>query len=298
MDLQQLRYVSALARELHFVRAARKMHVTQPTLSQQIKKLEDELGVRLFERSSKQVRLTPAGEKFLGSALSVLETLDKGIQALREDSGELLGEVRLSAIPTVGPYVLPEIITRVRKKAPRMKLQIYEETTAVLLESLKSGRVDLGLLALPVDGEGLVSKTIGRESFFLAVPKSHPLSERKEVVLRDLKDQDLLILQEGHCFGTQTLEFCKRTRTDDRVVFQGSSLLSVLGLAAAGEGVTLVPKMACSSSPSFGLKYIPFKKPSPGRDLGLLWRVTAPLTRTLRFVIETAEQTLHSRLEE
>ncbi len=297
MDLQQLRYVAALARELHFVRAARKMHVTQPTLSQQIKKLEDELGAKLFERSSKQVRLTPPGEKFLGAALSVLETLDKGIQALHDDSGELLGEVRLSAIPTLGPYVLPEIITRVRKKAPKMKLQIYEETTPVLLESLKAGRMDVGLLALPVDAEGLVSKTVGREPFFLAVPKNHALGNQKEVSLKDLKNEDLLILQEGHCFGAQTLEFCKRTRTDDRVVFQGSSLLSVLGLTAAGEGVTLVPQMACSGSVSFGLKYLPFKKPSPGRDLGLVWRVTAPLTRTLRFVIETAEQTLRARLE-
>lgn len=296
MDLQQLRYVVALSKELNFVRAAQKSHVTQPTLSQQVKKLEEELGVPLFERSSKHVRLTAAGEKFLPSALSVLATLDKGVRDLREDSGDVMGEIRISAIPTLGPYVLPQIITQLRRKAPKLKLHIYEETTSVLVESLKSGKVDLGLLALPVDAEGLVSKVAAKEFFYLAVSKKHPLAVRSEVTSRDLRSEDLLILQEGHCFGAQALEFCKRQREDERVVFQGSSLMSVLELAAAGEGVTLVPDLARKSAVPPGLKFLPFKKPRPAREIGFVWRVTAPLTRALRCVLESSEQVLREKI--
>lgn len=296
MDLQQLRYMVALSQELNFVRAAKKSHVTQPTLSQQIKKLEDSLGARLFERSSKQVRLTAAGEKFLPSAEAVLAALEKGIQDLREDSGEILGEIRISAIPTLGPYVLPEIITQLRRKAPKLKLHIYEETTSVLIESLKSGKTDLGLLALPVDAEGIAAKVTAREKFYLAVSKKHELAGRPEVTARDLRGEDLLILQEGHCFGAQALEFCKRQRTDDRVVFQGSSLTSVLQLAAAGEGITLVPDLVRASAVPPGLKFLPFKKPYPSREIGLVWRMTAPLTRAHRAVIETSEQVLLQKI--
>ncbi len=296
MDLQQLRYMTALSQELNFVRAAKKSHVTQPTLSQQIKKLEDELGARLFERSSKQVRLTAAGEKFLPAAVAVLSALEKGIQDLRDDSAEILGEIRVSAIPTLGPYVLPEIITQLRRKAPKLKLQIYEETTSVLIDSLKSGKTDLGILALPVDGEGIASKVTVREAFYLAVSKKHALAGRADVSAKDLRGEDLLILQEGHCFGAQALEFCKRQRTDERVVFQGSSLTSVLQLAAAGEGITLVPDLVRTSAVPAGLKFLPFKKPTPSRELGLVWRMTAPLTRAHRCVMETAEEVLLSKI--
>lgn len=296
MDLQQLRYVVALARELNFVRAAQKSHVTQPTLSQQIKKLEDELGVKLFERSSQRVRLTAAGEKFLAASESVLNTLDQGVRELRDDGGEIRGEVRISAIPTIGPYVLPGLIMNLRRKAPKLHLQIYEETTSVLLDSLKAGRVDIGLLALPIDADGLVSKSLAYEKFFLALSKKHPLARLKEASARDLRSQDLLILQEGHCFGSQALEFCKRERGDERVVFQGSSLTSILELASAGEGITLVPELVLSSAVPPGLKFIPFRKPGPFREIGFVWRVSAPLTRAMRCVIETSEQILKTRL--
>lgn len=277
MELHQLRYVVALARELNFQRAANRAHISQPTLSQQIKKLEDELGARLFERSRRGVRLTAAGKLFLPRAMAALETLAEGAMELKRESGEVAGKIVVGAIPTIGPYLLPEAVLSMKKQAPRLAIEMHEQTTSVLLEYLKAGKVDLGLLALPIEEPGLTSRAIGEEEFYLAVSPRHRLAPKKAVSLADVAAEPMLLLQEGHCFRDQAMDFCKKARTTPEIIFEGSSLTSVMRLAALGEGVTFVPKMAANSLENPGLRFIPFVSPRPKRKIGVVWRVSHPL---------------------
>lgn len=296
MDLQQLRYIVALHQEKNFLKAARRVNVTQPTLSQQIKKLEEELGIPLFERSTQHVQITEAGRKFLPHAISILDTLSKGVAELRDDLEEVRGTVHIAAIPTIAPYVLPQAIRLLKKEAPLVRLEIYEETTSVLLSHLREGTIDLGILALPVDAPGAVTKPVAKEDFWLAVGKQHPLAARKKTSFAAIKSEKLLILQEGHCFGEQALEYCGRSRADEQVIFQGSSLLSVLKLAAAGDGITFVPRMAVEPKAYPELVFLPFQDPKPHREIGFIWRVSAPLTRASRAVMDAAGGAILGRL--
>ncbi len=286
MEIQQLRYVVALSQEKHFGRAAQKLHVTQPTLSQQVKKLEDEISVVLFERSSHGVALTAAGQKFLPYAVTMLDQLEQGMAYMREEHGELSGIIRIAAIPTIGPYLLPKLIVQVKKKAPKLKLELYEMTTRDLMDQLKEGCFDLGLLALPINEKGIVAKSLGCENFFVALHKAHPLAKRNYLVMKDLEKEPLLILEEGHCFGDQTLEYCKRTREDEQVIFQGSSLISVLKLAEVKEGVTFVPEMALDTKAYPNLNFIPLGKPPAQREIGIIWRISSPVGRIHKFLME------------
>lgn len=286
MNLQQLRYVTLLAQERHFHRAAVLANVTQPTLSQQIKKLEQELGTPLFERSPRGVRLTPAGERFTPRARAILDQANEAVGDLKKAKGVIGGTVSIGVIPTICPYFMPPIIKRLRKEVPSLQLKLYEETTSVLMEHLKSGKLELGLLALPVKDRGIASLSILKETFLLAVSKTHRLAKRSTVSVNDISRERLLILQEGHCFRSQSLEFCKKADKDPQVIFQGSSLTSVMRLVASGEGVTLVPKMAAESSLHPSLRFIRFRAPEPSRELGLLWRLSAPLSAAHDKLIE------------
>jgi LysR family hydrogen peroxide-inducible transcriptional activator len=286
MDLRQLMYVVALARERHFSRAARSVHVTQPTLSQQLIKLERELGSPLFERSSKGVRLTAAGQRFLPRAQAILDQAAQAAKDVQSGAQDGAGLVRIGAIPTVCPYVMPGLLRALQATAPRVTLEVFEETTAVLLESLKSGRIDIGVAALPVRDRALASVSLGREEFLLAVPKRHALASVSGVSPARISRERLLVLQEGHCFRQQSLDYCRKAGRDLQVVFQGSSLTSVMRLAAAGEGITLVPRMAADRSGNPGLAFVPFAQPRPYRELGMAWRLSAPLTAAQQLTLE------------
>lgn len=286
MELQQLRYVAALARELHFLKASQKANVTQPTLSQQIKKLEEELGTPLFERSPRKVRLTAAGKKFLPYALEALAAVERAAVELKAGSGELAGTVKLSAIPTICPYLMPRVISRIRQEAPKLVLELYEDTTSSLLARLRDGGTDLGLLSPPVNEKGVSELTLSKEPFYLAVSSRHRLAKAASVHPKELESERLLVLQEGHCFGEQSLEYCRRTSRNPQVIFRGSSLESVLRLAAEDEGVTFVPRMAADVSARPGLKFVPFSGPEPTRQIGVVWRLSSPLLKTHRFVMD------------
>lgn len=286
MELQQLRYIVALSQERNFLRAAKRAHITQPTLSHQIKKLEQELGTPLFERSSHGVRLTAAGEKFIPYAISTIDNLEKALSELRGSTKDISGKIALGAIPTISPYLIPDIIIRLRKEAPRLSLTLYEETTSLLLDSIKAGKIDIGILSLPITDPGLVCSSIGKEEFFLAVSKKHALAKKKQITASEIKKERLLILQEGHCFADQALEYCRHRREDSQVIFQGSSLSSVLKLASIGEGLTLVPKMAVAVKENPSLAFVPFSSPKPSREIGIVWRITAPLTPAHHFFID------------
>ncbi len=275
MEIQQLRYVVNLALEQHFARAAQRSYVTQPTLSQQVKKLEEELGVVLFERSSQGVRLTAAGKDFLPHAQSVLDQVAAAKEAVED--GPIRGRIALGAIPTICPYWVPKLIQRKQKQLGEVQLALYEETTPVLLQSLKNGRLDFAVMALPVGDATLSSVSLGKEAFWVVLPANHVLSDRSQLTLQDIQAERMLILQEGHCFGDQSVSFCGKQRSDDQVVFLGSSLTSVLELTAAGEGITFAPHMAVR--PRKDLVFIPFAEPKPYREIGLVWRKSAALTK-------------------
>lgn len=296
MEFQQLRYFVAVARERHFLKAAESIPITQPTLSQQIKKLERFLGTRLFERTPRRVKLTPAGERFLPHAVALLDGMARAEADVRDRNQVPGGRIVLGAIPTVGPYVLPPLIQRIRREAPAITLDLHDLTTSVLLERLKEGRLDLGVLALPVNDKSIASRPLGKEPFYLAVGTHHPLTQKKQVSLGDLKKEQLLILQEGHCFRDHSLAFCKLTDKSPRIAFQGSSLVSVLRLAAAGEGVTFVPHMAAVPSENPGVVFLPFVPPTATRTLGVVWRKSAPLNRAQSVLIAALENDLRPRL--
>jgi LysR family hydrogen peroxide-inducible transcriptional activator len=294
MDLQQLRYAVALHQERHFLKAARRAHVSQPTLSQQLKKLEKELGAPLFERSPRRVKPTAAGEAFIPKALAALESLENATEEVRRSAQEVSGRISVGAIPTIAPYVLPPVLKTLRQRAPKLTVEVHELTTSLLVEHLKEGLVDVGLLALPIEERSLVSRSLGREPFYLAAPAGHPLSRKKHLSPEDLQKEHLLILQEGHCFRNQSLEVCRLSAEDPRVIFQGSSLGSVLRMAASGEGVTLVPRMAVE--PGGGVVFRPFSSPAPARELGFLWRVTTPLGRAHKLFMDLAEKDIRRRI--
>lgn len=290
MEIHQLRYFVAVAREKHFLKAALSEHISQPTLSQQIQKLEKELGCYLLERSPRHVKLTDHGERFLTHALAILETIAKAKSDIKEDEAEPQGTISLGAIPTIGPYLLPPVIKKLRKAAPRVSLDLHDLTTSSLLESLKEGRIQMGLLALPINERSLATQTVGQEPFFLAVSENHVLASKKNVSVKDFSTEQILILQEGHCFREQSLDYCKLRSNSDRIVFQGSSLVSVMRLAAIGEGVTFVPKMAATPRENPKIKFIRFHSPEPTREIGIAWRMSTPLSNAQKLLIDIIEE--------
>lgn len=295
MDLQQLKYILAVAEELHFNKAAKKVGISQPTLSMQIQKLEKELGEFLFERTNKSVKLTEAGEQFIPYARSALDTLKSGVEELKNRKDEISGTIKVGFIPTIGPYLLPKVLQQIKRKAPKLKIILHEDTTSIMLDQLKNGTYDLGLLALPIDEPQLVSQNLGHEEFFLAVSKKHPLSQKNAVQVQHLEQVDLLMLQEGHCFRDQALDFCASHQQNPRIIFEGSSLESVMNLIVTEEAATLVPAMALPYNSNSKLKFIPFKNPKPKREIGLLWRLMMPLSPSQKFFIHLLQDTLNNK---
>ncbi len=285
IELTPIRSFVMLSQLLNFGKAAKVLGITQPSLSQQLKKLEMQLKAPLFERSSHFVRLTAAGVAFLPKARKVLESYEEALQTVGRDKDQLTGVVRLAFIPTIGPYLLPKLIKVLRHKAPAIKLELYELTTTLLIEQLKQGAFDLGVLALPTVDQGLVSASLGTEEFVLAVSKSHPLAAKRQVRLPDLTKEDVFMLKEGHCFREQALEFCAQHNTNLKVTFEGSSLVSVMNLVSANLGITLAPQMATHNAPK-DLRFVSFVAPKPQREIGLIWRMSYGLKFREKFLLE------------
>jgi LysR family transcriptional regulator, hydrogen peroxide-inducible genes activator len=248
MELQQLRYFCAVAATGSFSRAAEQTHVSQPSLSQQIRKLEDELGARLFDRLGRSVRLTDLGKAFLPRARTVLRELEaaKGDVVERKDSTG--GPVAVGVIPTVAPYLLPPLLESFTKKFPESHLTVVEEITPVLLERLRAGTIDVAVLALPVRGHEFEATAILTEPLFAALPRKHALARRRTIALRDLRKEPFLLLRDGHCFRDTAVAACDRARLNPQVVFESGQFSSLLSLVGAGMGVSIVPKMAIEKS--------------------------------------------------
>jgi LysR family hydrogen peroxide-inducible transcriptional activator len=282
MTLTELRYIVAVARERHFGRAAETCFVSQPTLSVAVKKLEEELGVTLFERGPGEVSVTPAGQKIVEQAQRVLEEASRIREIAAAGRDPLAGALRLGAIYTIGPYLLPKLIPILRRTAPAMQLLIQENFTHRLGEELKSGEVDVILVALPFDEPGIVTRAVYDEPFLVAVPKGHPWENRKRVTSDELTRESLLLLGEGHCFRDQVLEICHTVRAKDRSplakTVEGGSLETIRQMVAGGVGVTVLPATSTATSGGAGelIRIVPFARPVPTRRVGMAWRRSFP----------------------
>jgi LysR family hydrogen peroxide-inducible transcriptional activator len=274
LKLKDLRYLVAVADQRHFGRAAARCFVSQPTLSAQLKKLEDGLGVQLIERAPNNVCLTEAGEAIVARARRILEASDEMVTLARSQRDPLAGRLRVALLPTIGPYLLPRVAPAVRKALPRLELRLYEYQTAAMLAKLHAGEIDVGILALPVEVDGLESRELYREAFMVALPEHHPLAARARVRLADLKGEQLLLLEEGHCLRDQALEVCSRVGVTDQQDFRATSLETLRQMVATGAGVTLLPELAGRGAyrNARGVVLRPFARPAPERHIGALWR--------------------------
>ena len=274
LKLKDLRYLVAVADQRHFGRAAARCFVSQPTLSAQLKKLEDNLGVQLIERAPNNVCLTEAGEAIVARARRILEASDEMVTLARSQRDPLAGRLRVALLPTIGPYLLPRVAPAVRKALPRLELRLYEYQTAAMLAKLHAGEIDVGILALPVEVDGLESRALYREAFVVALPEHHPLAARERVRLADLKGEQLLLLEEGHCLRDQALEVCSRVGVSDQQDFRATSLETLRQMVATGAGVTLLPELAGRGAyrNARGVALRPFARPAPERHIGALWR--------------------------
>ena len=282
MTLTELRYIVAVARERHFGRAAETCFVSQPTLSVAVKKLEDELGLTLFERGPGEVSVTPAGRRIIEQAQRVLEEASRIRELAAAGKDPLAGPLRLGAIYTIGPYLLPKLIPILRRTAPAMQLLIQENFTHRLAEELRSGEVDVILVALPFEAPGVMTRPVYDEPFMVAVPKGHPWENRKRVTSEELTNESLLLLGEGHCFRDQVLDICHTVRSRERSplarTVEGGSLETIRQMVAGGVGVTVLPATSTATSGGSAdlIRIVPFARPAPTRRVGLAWRRSFP----------------------
>jgi len=244
MELHQLRYFCAVAETGSFSRAAEQSHVAQPSLSQQIIKLEEELGARLFDRLGRSVRLTELGKIFLPRARAVLRELEAAKGDVVEGKDFVGGPVTVGVIPTVGPYFLPRVLTSFSRKFPQVRFTVVEEITPVLLDRLRAGAIDVAILALPIRGHEFETKPLLTERLFAALPKNHRLAKRTALSLRDLRSEPFLLLRDGHCFRDTAVAACDRARLHPQVIFESGQFSSLLSMVGAGMGVSIVPEMA------------------------------------------------------
>jgi len=287
MTLRDLEYLVALAETRHFGRAAERCHVSQPTLSAQLRKLEDSLGIALVERRPRRVALTAAGDTVVQHARRMLRDADD-IRALAHASQDpLAGPLKIGLIPTLGPYLLPRAAPRVAKALPKLQLMLHEYQTAPLIERTLAGELDLAILALPADTRGLVTRSLFREAFLVAMPASHPLAGKKRVKATDLEDEKLLLLEEGHCLRDQALEVCAHVGTDEQD-FRATSLETLRQMVAAGLGLTLLPSLAAVGpfASARGLAVRPFAPPAPSRMVGAAWRRSSSRGEAIRAVCD------------
>jgi len=273
MTLTELRYLVAVAEELHFGRAAERCFVSQPSLSASIRKVEDELGVAVFDRDKRGVRLTEVGAEVVAQARRALEEAERVRQVAKQGRNQLRGVLRFGVIHTIAPYLLPALVETLRRVAPEMPLDIEENTTANLDRLLKSGEIDVAVLALPYEAPGIEVQPLYDEVFALVAPLRHPLAKKREITTSDLDRADLLLLPVGHCLRDQVLETCAEFSRAPPAGRMGNSLETLRSMVASGLGVTVLPATALVDRYATPLaKVVPFAAPQPMRRVVLAWR--------------------------
>ena len=280
MTLTELKYIVAVAREKHFGRAAEACFVAQPTLSVAIKKLEDELGVPIFERGGSEVSVTPIGAQIVAQAEHVLEQTAYIKNIAKQNKDPLVGPLRVGVIYTIAPYLLPQLIPTLIDNFPQMPLILQENFTVKLIELLRAGDLDAAIMALPFNEQGMMVRPLYDEPFMIALPRHHQWAERTAISSAELKTETMLLLGAGHCFRDQVLEVCpemSRFSTGGGGIartFEGSSLETIRHMVASGIGITVLPKGSVPATPGADhmLRYVPFEDPVPSRRVVIAWR--------------------------
>jgi LysR family transcriptional regulator, hydrogen peroxide-inducible genes activator len=285
MNLRDLRYLVAVADLRSFIQAADQCFVSQPTLSTQIKKMEDSLGAPLFERTNKKVLPTALGEQVVASARRILLEIDT-IHQLADNAHDCLaGNFRLGAFPTLSTYIFPELVPKIRQAVPKLRLILIEEKTDILVEQLKQGQLDAALLALPILDDYLAYSVLFDDEFLLAVANDNPLTQQPTIAHTDLYHQQLLLLDEGHCLRGQALQICKLNHAEEQQDVRATGLETLRQMVKAGTGITFMPKIAIHEHEE-GITYIPFEEPVPKRTIGLFWRKTSARKDLLALLAE------------
>lgn len=291
MNLRDLQYLVALAETRHFGRAAERCHVSQPTLSAQVRKLEQFLGVALVERRPRRLALTAAGEAVVERARRMLQDADDIRALARASQDPLSGQLKLGLIPTLGPYLLPRIAPRLARALPKLQLMLHEYQTAPLVDRVVKGELDLAILALPADTRGLQTRSLFGEAFLVAMPEKHRLAARRRLKASDLEGEKLLLLEEGHCLRNQALEVCAQAGTEEQD-FRATSLETLRQMVAAGLGITLLPRLAAEGpfASARGLVVRPFAPPQPTRLIGAAWRRSTSRGEAIAAVCDIIER--------
>lgn len=295
VSLRQLQYVVAIADTLGFHRAAERCGVSQPSLSTQVKELEEVLGVQLFERDRRRVLVTPAGEPLIARARSVLLGVEDLLGEATRARDPFTGTFRVGVIPTIAPYLLPDIGQALAGKYPKLRLVFREERTAEVVAGLTEGTLDLGFVARVDELGELVTFDVMDDPFVAALPKDHALAKKKRLALHDLDDEGLLLLDEGHCLRSQALELCSRTSARE-LELRATSLATLTQMVSAGQGMTLLPQIAVDVENRRGqLAVVPFTHPAPKRVLSLAWRSSSPFDAAFRALGQTLKKQLAAR---
>ena len=298
MNLRDLRYLVALETTRHFGRAAELCFVSQPTLSTQLRKLEEELGVALVERQPGGAIMTSAGTEVVARARRVLAEADGILDFARQHLDPMAGAIHLGIIPTVAPYLLPYVVERWHRDYPGLELLLVEAQTERLLEKLAEGSLDAAILALPVENRALESRALYEEAFVLALPRGHALSQKERVSIEDLAGEDMLLLEDGHCLRDQALEVCALAGIHERTDFRATSLETLRQMVAAGVGITLLPELA-APAPVAGqqaaLEIREFAAPAPSRSIGTVWRKTSARSETIQRLGDTVADVMRRR---
>lgn len=294
MNLRDLKYLVAVAEHRHFGRAAEACHVSQPTLSTQVRKLEEFLGVTLIERNNRQVLLTPIGEKIIEQARCVLRESDQLVKLAQQARDPFGGEFRLGIIPTIAPYLLPRILPAIREEFPDLEIQLTEAQTAVIGRELRAGRLDAVIVALPLDEDAVHAVPLYAEPFYVALSPRHPLCGRNSITASDLDSEQVLLLEDGHCLRDQALDVCKQSGAVENTNFSATSIETLRHMVAADIGITLMPELAVEDD-SKSIRYLPFDGEPPYRLVGIAWRTTttreallSKLAEVLSGLVETS----------
>ncbi len=276
MEMHQLRYVVAVARSGNFSRAAEHCHVAQPSLSQQVQKLENELGERLFDRMKREARLTPHGEAFLRRAIRILEEVDAAKREMTDAQDLLRGTLTIGVLPTIAPYLLPEVMAQFTEKFPGVETVVQEDTTARLLKLAHGYEIDFALASQPIRYERLEVKELFSEELLLALPPGHPLTRKRTVAAADLEGERLIVMKEGHCLGDQVLGFCDHRDVKPKISFRSAQLETIQALVSSGLGLSLIPAMAARSEREDLPEYRSLQSPGPERKIVAVWPKQRP----------------------
>jgi LysR family hydrogen peroxide-inducible transcriptional activator len=295
MTLSEFRYIVAVAKELHFGHAAEKCFVSQPTLSVAVKKLEEELGVTLFERHQHEISITPIGEAIIKQAELILNETNTLKEIAKQNKNELKGDLKLGIIYTIGPYLLPKLIPVIHKQAPELSLIIEEDFTGNLMPRLKSGEIDIVILSNPFEESGITTELLYKEPFQVTLPSGHPLTKKKKLKASDLLNDTMLLLKAGNCFRDQIIELCpgciNPLGKDKKIQksLESSSIETIRQMVAAGVGITILPALSIETQTGLKglLEYRPFSNPVPYREIIIAYRKSFPRTKAIELIKES-----------